>query len=59
MATAGCPHSKHCMRSVLSDWEIDLPILCHHARSKRSKFITLSQAATKSAKNFFSPSELP
>ena len=33
--------------------------LTDHARSKRSRFITLFQAATKSWTNFFSASELP
>ena len=35
------------------------PILRDHARSKRSRFITLTQAATKSWTNFTCASELP
>jgi len=35
------------------------PILSNHARSKRSRFITLVQAATKSWTNFFCASAQP
>ena len=45
-------------RSAVRRW-LDRINVRDHARSKRSRFITLFQAATKSWMNFFSASELP
>lgn len=45
------------LRSMTNNDSADLP--GDQARSKRSRSITLAQAATKSWTNFFAPSELP